>query len=103
MNLPRRVLLDECVPATLKRHLPGFDVQTVRGRGWASKLNGELLRSAESEFDVFVTVARNLVHQQNLGQVRIAVVVLIAFSKQRSGPDPTGSGVAEGSGRGSAR
>lgn len=76
----RRVLRDECVPGRLKRDLPGFIVRTVREHGWASKLDGHLLRDAEAEFDIFVTVDRNLVHQQNLSGVRLAVVVLVAYS-----------------------
>jgi len=79
---PRRVLLDECVPARLRRHLPGFAVTTVRGHGWASKLNGDLIRAAEAEFDVFVTVDRNLVLQQNMQLVRIPVVVMLARSNR---------------------
>jgi hypothetical protein len=34
--------------------------------GWAAMRNGDLLRPAEREFDVFVTVDRNLSVQQNL-------------------------------------
>lgn len=80
MNGTRRVLLDECVPGKLKRELTDFEVRTVREHGWASKLDGELLHAADNEFDVFVTVDRNLVHQQNLTGLRVAIVVLVAFS-----------------------
>jgi predicted nuclease of predicted toxin-antitoxin system len=80
VNDTRRVLLDECVPGKLKRELAGFEVRTVREHGWASKLDGELLRTADTEFDVFVTVDRNLVYQQNLSGLRIAIVVLVAYS-----------------------
>jgi predicted nuclease of predicted toxin-antitoxin system len=76
----RRVLLDECVPGRLKRELPGFAVRTVREHGWASKLDGRLLQDAGAEFDVFVTVDRNLVHQQNLSGIRLAIIVLLAYS-----------------------
>jgi predicted nuclease of predicted toxin-antitoxin system len=75
----RRILLDECMPAKLRREIPGYAVRAVREYGWASKLNGELLRAANAEFDVFVTVDRNLVHQQNLSGMRLAIVVLIAY------------------------
>ncbi|HKP76507.1 MAG TPA: hypothetical protein VJT67_13345 [Longimicrobiaceae bacterium] len=74
------MLLDECVPARLRREMPGFDVRAVREYGWASKANGELIKAANAEFDVFVTVDRNLVHQQNLSGLRLAIVVLVAFS-----------------------
>lgn len=62
-----RVLLDECLPRQLKWQLPGHDVATVPERGWAGTKNGELLRLAAAEFDVFVTVDQNLRFQRNLG------------------------------------
>lgn len=80
MSQARRILLDECVPARLKRELPGFAVRTVREHGWASKLDGSLLRDAEEEFDILVTVDRNLVHQLNLSGIRLAIVVLVSYS-----------------------
>ena len=48
--------------------------------GWASKRNGELLRLAETHFDVFLTVDRNLSFQQDIDRFNIAVVVLVAKS-----------------------
>lgn len=80
MSQRRRVLLDECVPGKLKRELPGFDVRTVREHGWASKLDREMLRAAEREFDVLVTVDRNLIHQQKLAGLRLAIIILISYS-----------------------
>jgi predicted nuclease of predicted toxin-antitoxin system len=77
---PRRVLLDECVPVKLRRELAGFNVRAVREYGWASKLDGELLRAADAEFDILVTVDQNLVYQQNLAGLQLAIVVLIAFT-----------------------
>jgi hypothetical protein len=46
--------------------------------GWASKRNGELLALAEADFDVFLTVDRNLSFQQDLARFNVAVVVLVA-------------------------
>jgi len=46
--------------------------------GWASKRNGDLLRVAEHEFDVFLTVDQKLHDQQNLSAFSIAVIVLVA-------------------------
>jgi len=46
--------------------------------GWASKRNGDLLRVAEHEFDVFLTVDQRLNDQQNLSAFNIAVIVLVA-------------------------
>lgn len=77
----RRVLLDENVDRQLK---PLFDiglrVVTVRERGWDGLRNGELLRATAEEFDVFVTMDRNLPYQQNLGMLDLAVVVIRSVS-----------------------
>jgi hypothetical protein len=75
-----RVLLDECLPRRLKRELVGHDTRTTPEMGWAGKRNGELLRLAERDFDVFLTVDRQLQHQQNLSAFNISVVVLVARS-----------------------
>ena len=75
-----RVLLDECVPRRLKRDLPGHEARTAPEMGWASKRNGDLLRVAAHEFDVFLTVDQKLQDQQNLSAFNIAVIVLVAPS-----------------------
>jgi hypothetical protein len=62
----------------VKRDLPGHNTRTVPEMGWASKRNGDLLRVAEHEFDVFVTVDQKLQVQQNLSAFNIAVIVLVA-------------------------
>jgi hypothetical protein len=49
---------------------------------WAGVKNGQLLALAEAEFDVFITVDRNLSFQQNLPQFDIAVIVLQAPSNR---------------------
>lgn len=76
--MPKRVLLDECLPRHLKRSLEGHDVRTVPEAGWASKENGELLALAAPSFDVFVTVDRNLTFQQSPELLDIGVIVLVA-------------------------
>jgi hypothetical protein len=40
--------------------------------------NSELLQLAVGEFDAFLTADQNLEHQQNLGALPIAIVVLVA-------------------------
>jgi predicted nuclease of predicted toxin-antitoxin system len=74
------VLLDECLPQRLGRELTGHEVRTVQQVGWAGVSNGELLRRAAADFDVFVTVDRNLTFQQSLSNLEVAVVVLVAVS-----------------------
>ena len=73
-----KVLLDECVDRRLARDLADHDVKTARQVGWTTIKNGELLALASNEFDVFVTVDRNLSFQQNIASFPIAVVVLRA-------------------------
>ena len=50
--------------------------------GWAGVKNGQLLALAEAEFDIFITVDRNLSFQQNLSQFDIAVIVMQAPSNR---------------------
>jgi predicted nuclease of predicted toxin-antitoxin system len=73
-----RVFLDECVDWRLAREIIGHEVMTARQMGWTSIKNGELLALASQQFDVFVTVDRNLSFQQNLTMLNIAIVVLQA-------------------------
>lgn len=71
-----KILLDECLDRRFARDLPKFEVKTVPQMGWAGVKNGDLMKLAEANFDVFTTVDRNLSFQQNLLQVTIAVVVI---------------------------
>ena len=77
-----KVLLDECVPRRLAAQIIGHDVKTVPQTGWAGIKNGRLLKLAESAFDVFITVDRNLSFQQNVMELQIAVMVLAAKSNR---------------------
>jgi len=79
-----RVLVDECAPRALKKHLlnHGHDCRTVQEAGWSGKQNGELLSLAEAAFDVLVTVDTNLLYQQNLADRRIAIIVLQSSSNR---------------------
>jgi hypothetical protein len=79
-----KVLVDECVDWRLSREIVGHEVRTARQKGWSTIRNGELLALAEKEFEVFVTVDRNLSFQQNLPAFAIAVIVLRAKSNRLS-------------------
>jgi predicted nuclease of predicted toxin-antitoxin system len=70
-----KVLLDECVDWRLARDIVGHDVKTARQMGWTAIKNGELLALASRQFEVFVTVDRNLSFQQNLVSYPIAIIV----------------------------
>ncbi|MGC1088598.1 MAG: hypothetical protein WA894_09190, partial [Candidatus Acidiferrum sp.] len=54
--------------------------ETVREAGFGGKENGELLSLAEGNFDVLITVDKNLRYQQNITNRRIAILVLRAAS-----------------------
>jgi hypothetical protein len=73
-----RVFLDECVDWRLMREIVGHDVSTARQMGWTAIKNGVLLALASQQFDVFVTVDRNLAFQQNVEGLPMAVIVLRA-------------------------
>ena len=72
------VLIDECLPKKLKQELSGYTVFTVQEKRWSGLENGDLLRVAENEFDVWVTADKNVEYQQNLDRFDIAVAVLVA-------------------------
>ena len=47
------ILLDECVPWPMHKLLAGHQFTTAQKRGWGGVENGELLRLAEGEYDLF--------------------------------------------------
>lgn len=61
-----RILLDECIPKKPGPFLSGHDVTTVVSAGWKGMKNGELLARMSADFDVFISVDRNIAFQQNL-------------------------------------
>jgi hypothetical protein len=76
----KRVLLDECVPRQLGKHLSPHLVSTVTRSGWSGIKNGALLKLASQAFDVFVSVDRGLLYQQQIATLPIAVILLRARS-----------------------
>lgn len=75
-----RVLLDECVPRSLRRELPGHEIRTVAEMGWTGTRNGVLLRNAAVQFDAFLTVDQGIEFQQHLTGVDLAVIIMAAPS-----------------------
>ena len=67
-----KLLIDECLPRTLKRLLGDHECRTVQEMGWSGKKNGELLSLAELEFDVLVTVDQGMEYEQNLANRKIS-------------------------------
>ncbi len=84
-----RVLLDENVDRKLAGSFDAeHDVVTVRAHGWGGITNGDLLRRAQAEFDVLVTLDRNMRHQQHLPAYDLAVVLIVTRSSKRSAIEP---------------
>ncbi len=71
-----KLLLDECIDRRLMREFVDYDIKTVPQMGWSGVKNGKLLTLAQKEFDVFITVDRNLSFEQNLLKFDIAIIVL---------------------------
>ena len=73
-----KLLLDECAPKRLKNDFVGHDTFTVDEARLKGLRNGDLLRAASDDFDVLITVDRNIPFQQNLSTFNIALLVLLA-------------------------
>ena len=77
-----KILLDHCVPKRLKTYFTVHEVSTTQEKGWSGFKNGELLSSAGEEFEIFLTVDRNIKHQQNPKGLPVAIVILHAVSNR---------------------
>jgi hypothetical protein len=76
-----RLLLDECVPKELRRHLQGHNSVTVTAAGWSGIRNGRLLGlGAGAGFQALITTDRGYEHQQNPATLPLPVVILRARS-----------------------
>lgn len=72
-----KILLDECVTKKLKRFLPDHEVFTVTEMGWSGLKNGKLMsKCVENDFEILLTIDKNLTFQQNLKRYPLSVVVL---------------------------
>jgi hypothetical protein len=79
-----RLLLDECLPKGLVLALPGHNVKTVRQMDWQGVSNGALLKliADSGAFDVFITVDKNLPHQNKVSDLPFAIVIFRAKSNR---------------------
>jgi hypothetical protein len=82
------ILLDECIDRRFAKEIQGHVVKTVPEMGWANFKNGHLLRIAQQEFDVFITIDRHLPYQQNISRLSIAVIVLQAKTNRLADLQP---------------
>jgi hypothetical protein len=77
-----KILLDECVDRRLALEIAGHEVTTTQQQGWSGFDNGKLLKLAAADFEVFLTVDRNLSFQQPVVDLDIAVVILRAATNR---------------------
>jgi len=74
-----KILLDECVTKKLKSLLVGHQVFTIGQMEWTGLKNGILIKQAEKEdFDILLTIDKNICYQQNLTKYNLSIVVLNA-------------------------
>ena len=78
-----KILLDECVTKRLKKHLEEFEVFTARELGLGGLKNGKLMTyCVENNFDILLTIDKNLMFQQNLDKHPVTIVVFNSFSSK---------------------
>ena len=78
-----RILLDECIPWPMRKLLASPECSSPQRRGWGGFKNGDLLRFAESAFDLFITSDQNIRYQQNLAGRRISIIELSTNNLRR--------------------
>ena len=90
-----KLLLDESVPRRLALSFPeSFTIRTVQDMGWAGTANGLLLSLAVAEgFDALVTVDRGIEHQQNVSELPIPIIVMLAPRNRLAELEPLVPGV----------
>ncbi len=89
------MILDECLPKRLARHLDGYDVATVVEAGFSGLSNGRLLEAIQDEFDAFLTIDSNLEYQQTLRGRPIRIVVIRSVSNRLDDLIPLAPGIIE--------
>lgn len=74
-----RLLLDENLPRRLKNDFHGYEIHTVRDKGWQGLKNGALLKKMiDAGYVALLTFDKNLQHQQNFSRYPVAVFVMSA-------------------------
>jgi hypothetical protein len=72
-----KILLEECVTKRLKPHLPNLELLTFSEKRWNAIRNGKLMAlCVQNNFDLLLTIGKNLMFQQNLGKYNITIAIL---------------------------
>ncbi len=78
-----KILLDECVTKRLKPHLSEFDVFTVSEMRWNGIKNGKLMSLCiDNNFELLLTIDKNLMFQQNLDRYKLTIAVLNSLTSK---------------------
>ncbi len=72
-----KILLDECVTKRFKKHLEEFEVYTISELDLSGIKNGKLMAfCVDNNFDLLLTIDKNLMFQQNLEKYPLTIAVL---------------------------
>lgn len=72
-----KILFDHNLPRRFREHLPGHDIRTTKEMKWEQLRNGALMSiAAKNGFEIFVTIDKQIEHQQNLATLPLAVIVV---------------------------
>ncbi len=79
-----KILLDENLPRKLKFDFgERFNVTSVQEMNWQGKKNGELLKLMTlAGFDLFITLDRNIRHQQNVKKFSVKIFILSVINNK---------------------
>jgi hypothetical protein len=78
-----KILLDECVTKRLKPHLSEFEVLTVSEMKWNGIKNGKLMTLCiDNNFELLLTIDKNLMFQQNLDKYKFTIAVLNSLTSK---------------------
>ena len=76
-----KILLDECVTRHLKPKFFPHEIFTVREMDGSGIKNGKLMTlCVKNNFDMLITVDKNLQYQQNLAKYPIAIIIFNSIS-----------------------
>lgn len=78
-----KILLDECVTKRLKPYLSEFEVFTVSQMKWNGIKNGKLMAlCVDNNFDLLLTIDKNLMFQQNIDKYKLTIVALNSLTSK---------------------
>ena len=85
-----KILPDENLPAKLKYDFgENFETHTVKDMEWLGKKNGELLAlAAFNGFEIFLTLDKNLKHQQSIHKFDLKFIILLAVNNKHQTLQP---------------